>query len=95
MICHYYKESGNYEVNLIGKEILLIPCNTHSNKKKVLVLNELSALIWRLLISEKLSVHEIAESICNIYDITKETLYSDINSLIDTLVLYEVIKFDN
>ena len=73
-----------YVLREIAGEHLAIPV-TAENSSDIVVLNPVSAILWKELETEK-TIDELAEIICNNFEISKEEATADIVEFLESLI---------
>lgn len=86
-----YKTSGKYESVDMGDEILLVPSNGQCEASKVIVLNQMSSVIWRYLYFDRMSLDECRKTIMAIYDVDEDVLRKDMDEFLEELINYKVM----
>ena len=86
-----YEITDKYEITDMSDDFLLIPNNSNVEKSKVLILSDISALIWRYLFVEKKSLENTVALLMDRYDISEYKIKNDINVFINKLLSYQVI----
>lgn len=72
-----------YILREIAGEHMAIPV-TAENQSDIVVLNPVSALIWKELETEK-SLDELTETVCKNFDVPKEDARADVAEFLDVL----------
>ena len=57
----------------------------------MITLNETGAFLWNLL-SDEITVEELADAMCSEYDVSKEDALSDVNEFVETLKSKKVLS---
>lgn len=87
-----YSHSPDIVTRKTGREYVLVPvANNIADMDSVFTLNETGAFIWEL-IDGKRTLAEIISSLTNEYDIDKESAATDVNSFIEDMSKYLIIK---
>ena len=79
-----YRLKPGYVLREIAGEHLAIPV-TAENSTDIVVLNPVSALLWEALETEK-TIEELAQIVCNNFDIDRDEAKTDITEFIESLV---------
>jgi hypothetical protein len=75
-----------------GNEVVIVPVvNDIADMNSVYTLNETGAFIWEL-IDGKRTIQDLADALTSEYDTDRETANSDINSFIDEMKKFLIIK---
>ena len=75
-----------------GNEYVLVPLTDNiADMNKLFTLNETGAVIWELIDGQR-SVEEIIDEFTHEYDVDKETATRDIQSFIEKMSNYLIIK---
>lgn len=81
---------SGYILREIAGECLAIPVAAE-NQSEIVVLNPVSALIWKELETEK-SLDEIAEAVCKNFDVSKDEARADAAEFLEILKNGGVLK---
>ena len=79
-----------YVLREIAGEHLAIPV-TAENSSDIVVLNPVSAILWSELETEK-TIDELADKICESFDINREEATSDIKEFVESLISANVVE---
>src|SRR5436853_7872088 len=87
-----YRRSTEVVCRGVGCEFLLVPIrNRVGDLESIFVLNPMAARIWSLL-ERQLSADEIAGTICNEFEVDRETATADVNELLESLELASLVN---
>ncbi len=79
-----------YVLREIAGEHLAIPV-TAENSSDIVVLNPVSAILWKELETEK-TIEELAQIICNSFEISKDEATADIKEFLESLAEKGVVE---
>ena len=79
-----------YVLREIAGEHLAIPV-TAENSSDIVVLNPVSAVLWRELEAPK-TIDELADKICESFDINREEAVADIKEFVESLISAGVVE---
>ena len=85
-----YRLKPGYVLREIAGEHLAIPV-TAENSSDIVVLNPVSAILWSELETEK-TIDELADKICESFDINREEATSDIKEFVESLISANVVE---
>ena len=79
------KRNPDFVARDVGQELVLVPvAGDSADLKNVYALNEVAAHIWRML-ETSASQEEIADGLCEMYDVEREEALADTRELLDHL----------
>lgn len=85
-----YRLKPGYVLREIAGEHLAIPV-TAENSEDIVVLNPVSAILWKELETEK-TISELTDKICENFDIPREEAEADIAEFVQALVEKNVVE---
>lgn len=87
--------SKDYVMREIAGDHIIVPTGKEALKfQGLIIVDEVGALIWRLLQEKDLSLQELEEVIVNEYDVSKETASKDINEFLKQLISKEMLIYN-
>ena len=79
-----YSVKNGFVLREIAGEFIAVPVNDYGNSVGMLVLNQVSAVIWDMLQSER-TLAELTDKISSEFDVSKAEAEADIVAFIDEL----------
>jgi len=84
-LTHCYIKESDFVARDIAGETIIVPIKSNvGDLNSIFTLNEIGTMIWGL-IDGKRSVSEIAEAVCNAYEVTPQAAEKDTLEFLNTL----------
>ncbi|MSR76711.1 MAG: PqqD family protein [Candidatus Omnitrophica bacterium] len=87
-----FKKSPDFVARKIAGEIVLIPLQRHlENVNSIYSLNEMGAVVWDAIDGKK-KVSDIREELLGVFDVSPQTINTDLEVLLSQLVEIKAIS---
>lgn len=85
----------DYVLRTIADENIVIPRNDAMvTTNALLVLNEQATFLWNILSTgANISVYDLVDEMCNIYDVSRDTAENDINEFLSILNKHSMLDY--
>ena len=79
-----YSVKQGYVLREIADEYLAVPINSGAESSQLIILNPVSALLWKQMQNEK-TIEQLVEAVKSEFDVSREEAESDIKAFIASL----------
>lgn len=87
-----YIRNSDYIFRKIADEMILVPIHQDvADLNCIYTLNEVGAFLWEQL-AEPIKFEELEKNVLENYDVSKETVKTDLNSFLDDLIAFGAIR---